>query len=108
VRPSGYCWVHDPQLAEQQQEWRREGGKARSNARRARAHLPTEAPTTNELVSRLGAVFRDVIDGRTEPKVGTAAATIAKTLSDIRTAGEVERLAAELDEIKALLARRPA
>jgi len=108
VRESGYCWVHDGAVADQRQAWRREGGRQRSNAARARKQLPTETLGADELIAHLSSVFMGVVDGTVEPRVGTAAASIAKTLIDIRGAGEVERLAEELAELRALVARRPA
>jgi len=106
VRPSGWCWFHDPGIEAERAAGRRLGGYARSNAERARKRLPAEPLDNGELVRYLGEVFKHVIDGTVEPRVGTAAASIAKVMVDIQGAGEVERLAEEVELLKALLARR--
>jgi len=103
-----FCVWHDPLAADERLELSRRGGAARSNAARARKQLPADPLSGEQLVSYLSVVFKGVISGRLEPRVGTAAATIAKTMVDIRGAGEVERLAAEVEDLRALLARRPA
>jgi len=106
VRPSGYCWFHCPDLEAERAAGRRLGGFARSNAERARKHLPAEPLDSAELVRYLLVAFTGVLDGTVEPRVGTAAASIAKVMTDLAAGAEVEQLAAEVAELKALLARR--
>jgi hypothetical protein len=105
VRDSGYCWVHDPAVADRRAEWRREGGRKRSNLERAKRHLPGEPLDNEQLVAYLSVVFRGVITKGVEPKVATAAATVAKTMTEIRNAGAVDDLAAEVAELRAILSR---
>ena len=93
---NGWCRWHDPDLADERAEWRRQGGKARSNAARAKKGLPAEPLTADEIRSHLGVVFLDVIGGRTEPGVGTAAASIARALLDVAKVAEVEQQVAQL------------
>ena len=100
------CAWHSPAWAGTRLEWSQRGGAAKATQARARKRLPADLLSPEELVSHLTKVFLDVLGGNAEPRVGTAAATIAKTLTDIATAGEVERLAAELEDLKAMLARR--
>jgi len=106
VDGAGLCAWHSPAWAAQRLAWSQKGGAAKSAQARARKRLPADPLSVEELVSHLTKVFLDVIGGDAEPRVGLAAASIAKTLTDIATAGEVERLAAELEELRALLARR--
>jgi hypothetical protein len=55
-----------------------------------------------ELVGWLSLLFRNVISGTIEPKVATAAATIARTILETRDASEKPGLA-ELEEQVAIL-----
>lgn len=96
VRPSGYCYWHDPALTEERNQKRREGGVNRSNKVRARKALPADPLTAEEIRAHLGVVFLAVIDGATEPGIGTAAATIARALLDVAKVAEVEEQVAGL------------
>ena len=84
-----YCLLHDPLSAEARREGARKGGKARSTAARAQRQIPA-AMTTDELAGWLSALFKSVVAGKMEPKVGTAAATIAKALIEVRKQTEIE------------------
>lgn len=91
---SAWCWTHDPNAAGARVEASRKGGRARSNAERARKQVP-EAMGADELAGYLSLLFKGVVGGRIEPKVGTAAATIARALLEVRNQTEIEdRLAA--------------
>ncbi len=94
---SAYCFVHDPAAAEARREASRKGGKARSNQARAHKQIP-EALTADELIGYLSGLFRAVIGGRVEPKVGTAAATIARVLVDVQERVEIEARLTELEK----------
>jgi len=50
-----------------------------------------------DLQSILGGVLRDVVEGRLEPGVATAAATVSRALVAIRQAVELEARLAELE-----------
>jgi len=102
-----FCLMHDPAAAETRREASRKGGRARSNQARAKAALP-EAMDAAELAGWLSATFRRVITGQMEPRVGTAAATIARTLLEIRTAVDLEERVAELEERAGTAERRRA
>ena len=105
VRPSGYCWWHDPAAAAERDRKRREGGANRANKARARRQL-AEPLTADEIRSHLGVVFRGVIVGRIEPGVGTAAATIARALLDVAKVAEIEGQVAEMRRDLAAFAER--
>ncbi len=94
---SSWCWVHDPAAADRPREASKKGGKARSAKARAMKQLP-ETLTPSELSAWLSLLFKRVMAGQTEPRVGTAAATIAKTLLEVHTTTELERRLEELEQ----------
>ena len=104
----GLCAWHSPAWAAQRLAWSRLGGAAKSAHARARKRMPAELLSTEELAGHLTKVFLDVLGGNAEPRVGLAAATIAKTLTDLAAGAEVARLSEEVAELKSMLARRPA
>ncbi len=89
LRADGFCFWHSPAVAAERQAGRRRGGRARSNANRARKDLPP-ALTPAELQQVLGSVLRGVIGGRVAPNVANAWAALGRTLIAIREATEVE------------------
>ena len=89
-----WCSWHDPDLDAQRAGWRRAGGKAKSNAARARKQLPDNVLTTGEVRGLIGVTIRGVLAGRVEPGVGNAVANLAR----------VALTAAEQDELEARLA----
>jgi len=103
---AAWCVFHDPARAEQRREGARRGGQAKSNAARARKALPAGALTAEEIRAHLGIVFIDVIEGKTEPNVGTAAATIARALLDVAKVAEVEHQVSQLRRDLAAFAER--
>jgi hypothetical protein len=96
VAGSAFCWMHAPEMAERRREGARKGGKARSSRARAAKLLP-EAMTPDELSAWLSLLFKQVVAGKIEPRVGTAAATIARVLIDVREATELETRLTELE-----------
>ena len=96
VRPSGWCYFHDPALAEERAEWRRKDGRSRSNEARAKKQIP--APMTAvELEGLLSQVLKAVIVGKIEPGVATAAAGVARAMIEVAKVGRLERQIAELE-----------
>ena len=95
VRPDGYCWWHSPTAAEAREAKRREGGRNRSNAARARRQVPTGL-TAAQLHGAMSAVFGKVVKGELEPAVGVAAMTIARGLVELHRAAELEATVADL------------
>ena len=98
-----FCLFHDPEAAALRRVGSTKGGRGRATAERAKKAIPT-ALTSEELAGYLSALFRGVVAGTIEPKVGTAAATIAKVLFDVKTAVAVEDLEAQVAELHALVA----
>ena len=100
---SMYCYLHDPESAGVRREASRKGGKARSNKARAAATLP--APMSpRDVHTWLGVIFLRVIDGETEPSVGTAAATIARAMLETAKVASFEDELAQLRHDLAALA----
>jgi hypothetical protein len=93
---SRYCWTHDPAAADRRREASKKGGKARANAERARKQIPP-AMSVEDLAGWLSLLFTSVMAGRIEPKIGTACATIARTLLEVRTTTELEQRLSELE-----------
>ncbi len=71
-------------------EWRRQGGKGKSNRARAAKELADVPMTSGDLCRHLGAVFLKVVAGKLEPNVGTSAATIARAMTDIAKTSDIE------------------
>ena len=93
----GWCRWHHPELEAQRQAERAAGGQARSNKVRARRQLADAVLTINDLDGLLCRALVQVAAGKVEPGVGSAMATIAKTITGIRQAGELERRLEELE-----------
>jgi len=91
AQANGFCVSHDPdrnpiELA----EWRSQGGKGKSNRARAAKELPDVPLTSADLHAHLGSVFLRVIAGKVEPNVGTAAANIARVMTEIAKTSDIE------------------
>ena len=86
----GWCRWHHPDLESQRQAERAAGGAARSNKARARKQLADAVLTINDLDGLLCRALVQVAAGKLEPAVGTSMAGIARTITTIRTASELE------------------
>jgi hypothetical protein len=106
VRPSGYCYWHDPALSADREAARRRGGSARSNAARAKKELPAGVLNNDQLRGVLGLTIAKVLNGAVEPGVGSSVASLARAYVAVTEAGAVETLQAEVDELRALISRR--
>jgi hypothetical protein len=92
---SDFCVTHDPRRVTDLAEWRRRGGKAKSNRARARRHLADGAMTAAELNGVLGVTLKGVLAGKIEPNVGNCVASLARAIRDVSGWAELdERLAA--------------
>ncbi len=92
------CAWHDVDLADQRKAWSGKGGRARSNAARAKKRLPDGLMTPAELRGLLGTVLKAVVAGQLEPGVGNAAANIARAMTTIQEAQEFEERIATLEQ----------
>jgi hypothetical protein len=106
ARPSGYCWVHDPELARSRSRGRREGGKTRS---KPAAVLPATAPdlpirTVADVVGLLAESINRTRKGGLDPKVANAvgylSSVLLRALQDSDLAAQLAELRQELEELK--------
>ncbi|MDP9370769.1 MAG: hypothetical protein M3Q03_21290 [Chloroflexota bacterium] len=97
VRPSGWCYWHDPALEAERTEGRRKGGAARSNKARAKKALPAQALTLQELQGVLSFTLKATLAGKIEPGVANAVANVARTMTTVAQAGEIEERLRELE-----------
>ena len=93
-----WCRWHDPARAEERTEWSRKGGTARSNKARARKQLAEQLMTIADIDALLCSALVKVAAGRLDPGVGTAMATISKTITTIRNTGDFEKRLEELEQ----------
>ena len=100
------CRWHHPDLETKRAEGRRRGGQNKGARIRAAKRLPSDVLSTDDLRGVLGKTLKDVISGDLEPAVGNAAASIARAYVAVTEAGAVETLQAQVDELRALIARR--
>ncbi len=98
---SAFCFLHAPEMAEMRRESSRKGGRNRSAKARAAKLIP-EAMSAADLAGWLSLLFTNVMEGTIEPRVGAAAATIARTLLDAQNAAAQPRID-DLQEQLALL-----
>jgi hypothetical protein len=109
VAGSQFCISHDPAKVVELAEFRRQGGKGKSNKARARKALPGELMSMAEVQAHLGKALRGVLAGEIEPGVGTAVANIARAMRDVGAAAELEEQLLDMRrQIADLSERRPA
>jgi hypothetical protein len=103
---SPYCLSHSPDISDAQRKaWSATGGRNSANRVRASKQLPAELMSLEEVDSYLGVVYRGVIHGKIDPKIGTAAANIAGTMKELRKAAIEERLE-EIEQVLGIAKRR--
>jgi hypothetical protein len=96
--PDGsFCPWHDAGYAERRRGWSSEGGKARSNASRAKRAIPDGVMTALQLQGFLGCVIKDVVAGKTEAGVGNAVANLARAYAGLFGPATVEERLAALE-----------
>lgn len=89
----GWCRWHHPDLEAQRQAERRAGGKAKANTSRARKELSASIMDMDAIDGLLCLVIVRVAAGDISPGVGTALASLARSIIAVRDAGEIaERL----------------
>ncbi len=106
MRPSGWCYWHDPGLEDERTEGRRKGGAARSNRARQRKQLPAESLTLPEVQGLLSVALKGVLSGRIEPGIANASANVARAIAAVAQAGEMEERLRDLEEAAGLSDRR--
>jgi hypothetical protein len=100
-----HCPWHatSPEWIKKRSQWSAEGGRKRSNAERARKSLPDAALTPKELACVLSKALHDVLTGTLEPGRANAVSGLARTLTTIAEAVELE---ARLTSLEAALRDR--
>lgn len=94
VRPSGYCYWHDPAIATERDAARRQGGYNKSNRSRA---AKTMALTSDDLLLTLSRAILKVEAGTLEPGPANAMASLARAMTSIRETSDLEQRLAELE-----------
>jgi hypothetical protein len=93
-----YCIAHDPERVVDMAEWRRQGGKAKSNTARARKQLPDAVLSPTELQGLLSKAIKDVLAGKIDPGPLNAAANAARAIASLRETGDVEQRLEQLEQ----------
>lgn len=88
------CLAHDPERSDQMKIAQAQGGSARSNANRAAKSLPDDL---KDVAQMLLAAMRDVRDGKLDPKVASALASLSNAYRGIFEVGQVDAKLAEID-----------
>jgi len=107
VAGSTFCFLHAPEMAEARREAARRGGRNRSAKARAAKQIP-EAMSAADLAGWLSLLFTNVLVGKIEPRVATAAAAIARTLLDAQVAAaqpSISDLEEQLAVLRAMVER---
>jgi hypothetical protein len=96
-----HCLMHSPNHVEVRREAARRGGLNRATAVRAAKAMP-EAMSAADLTAWLSLLFKSMMAGKTEARIGTACAAIARTLLEAQVAASQPDIA-ELEEQLAVL-----
>ena len=105
VRPSGFCFWHDPDLAAERDRKRREGGRNKASRVRARKALPHEPLTVDELRAYVSVAFKSALTGKplveggekVDPALLNALSTAARTLTELARVSELEERLSRLE-----------
>jgi hypothetical protein len=89
------CRFHHPDTEAERAEARRKGGAGKSHAARAQRQMVTY--TIGGVRAILSTVLRDLLEGRIETGVATAAATLGRAVITANEKGEMEARIAELE-----------
>ena len=100
------CFVHAPELIERRRQGSIKGGANRSSRARARKQMADAVMTITDIDGLLCRSLVMVSEGRMEPAIGNAVASLAKTVTGIRQAGELERRLSELEAAAGIGIRR--
>jgi hypothetical protein len=89
-----YCYAHSPDRVTERTEARRRGGHNRSNAARMRGLVP---PRLVGVYDKLERALAEVLNCELDPKYATAAASVARAMVAVLTAGELEERVRKLE-----------
>lgn len=93
---SGYCFAHDPALAQKRATARANGGKNRAGAIRLHRLCP---PRLSAVYAKLETALVEVHDGKLDPKVATAMAALARAMVAVLTSGQTEERLRAVEEM---------
>ena len=99
VGGSGFCWAHDPALADDRAEARQRGGRNSAKIARLRALVP---PRLAAVYDALEAAMEEVHHGALPPARAHAMAALARAMVGVLTAGEFEERVRHIEELAAL------
>ncbi|MFN8676113.1 MAG: hypothetical protein U0Z70_07015 [Thermomicrobiales bacterium] len=95
-----FCLFHDP--SEEAEARRREnsqkGGKARSNAERARRQMVDAALSNDELDGYIGLMIQQVTENEIAPAVANSVATLVRAAVALRQATTLEERLAAIEQ----------
>jgi hypothetical protein len=94
VSDGTYCYVHSPAHSEARAEARRRGGRNRSSAVRLRGLVP---PRLVAVYDRLEQALDEVLRYELDHRNATAAASVARAMVAVLTAGELEERVRKLE-----------
>jgi Family of unknown function (DUF5763) len=100
ARPSGYCFFHDPAMAEARAHGRHVGGINRRNMLRLKAAVPPDAMPAKlrEVLNHLIGALDETYDGQLEPQVARAMATLSGAIVRLYEFGELAVRVQALEE----------
>jgi len=104
----GWCRWHHPDLEAERQAARVAGGKAKSTTARAKKRVLREARDLRDVDAQLCIALDDVLAGRIEANVATAAASLARAIATVRQAGDLEARLEALEAAAGLAKERGA
>ena len=90
----GYCFAHDPALAEKRAAARLAGGKGKASAARAHKRLPADL---RDVLGRLLTALDETHAGELEPRVASAMSALASAISRIYEVAELEERLEKLE-----------
>ncbi len=102
VRPSGWCYWHDPALEAERTAGRRQGGRQRAHTARAKKAMKG----TGDVTPVLWQALTDLAAGTLEPARATAMASVARALLAVHEATELEDRIAALEQAAEIGGRR--
>jgi Family of unknown function (DUF5763) len=95
AQPSGFCFFHDPALAEARVRGRHVGGTNRSNIARFQQKAPKEM---RDVLDQLLQALEETYGGQLEPRVATAMATLCGAIVRVYELGELAVRVQALEE----------
>ena len=90
---------HSPALSAERAAWRARGGANRSNKARAKRRLSDDLLSLRDVQGVLSKLLVEVTEGRAEPGVATAAASVARAIASVAQVGDLEERIRDLEAV---------